>query len=105
MLVAVFSKPTDEEKLISFYKAIYPGGPGWRHIAQKVNHKNNTETDYWDVPMSILAMIVGSLGVYSTLFATGYWIYQNYTFAFGFTVLSVVFFFILSRIWRKLQMD
>ena len=105
ILVALLSKPTDEEKLISFYKTINPGGPGWKYIAEKVNEENSTDNDYWDVPMSIAAMIIGSLGVYSALFATGYWIYQNFAFAIGFTVLSIVFFFILSKIWVKLRMD
>jgi Na+/proline symporter len=105
MLVAIFSKPTDEEKLISFYKAINPGGPGWKHIAEKINENNKAENNYWDVPMSIAAMIIGSLGVYSVLFATGYWIYGNYPFAIGFTGLSAVFFFVLSKIWGKLQIN
>ncbi len=105
LLVAVFSKPTDEEKLISFYKAIKPGGPGWKHIAVKINLENDSENDYWDVPMAILAMIIGSLGVYTALFATGYWIYQNFSFAIVFSLLSISFFFILSRIWTKLKMD
>ncbi|MCF6240401.1 MAG: Na+:solute symporter [Bacteroidales bacterium] len=107
MLVAVFSKATDDEKLISFYKSIRPGGPGWKYIAQKVNSELNTtsENTYWDVPMAILAMIIGSLAVYSALFASGYWIYQNFSFAIGFSLLSILFFFILSKIWSKLQMD
>ncbi len=105
ILVALFSKPTDEEKLISFYKAIKPGGPGWKHIAGKINLENDSENDYWDVPMAILAMIIGSLGVYSALFASGYWIYQNFSLAIVFSLLSVLFFYILSRIWTKLKMD
>ncbi len=105
ILVALFSKPTDEEKLISFYKAIKPGGPGWKHIAGKINLENDSENDYWDVPMAILAMIIGSLGVYSVLFASGYWIYQNFSLAIVFSLLSVLFFYILSRIWTKLKMD
>jgi Na+/proline symporter len=105
ILVALFSKPTDEKKLISFYKEINPGGPGWKYIAEKVQKQSSEKSDQWDVPMAILAMIIGSLGVYSTLFATGYWIYKNFAFAIGFSLLSILFFFILSRIWSKLQMN
>jgi SSS family solute:Na+ symporter len=34
--VTFLTKPTDEAKLIEFYKRAAPGGPGWRYIEQKV---------------------------------------------------------------------
>ncbi len=105
ILVALFSKPTDEQTLISFYKKINPGGPGWKYIAHKVEEQNGKKSEEWDVPLAILSMITGSLGVYSALFATGYWIYGNLLFAIGFSLLSVLFFFILSKLWLKLKMN
>lgn len=105
ILVALFSKPTDEQTLISFYKKINPGGPGWKYIARKVEEQNGKKSEEWDVPLAILSMITGSLGVYSALFATGYWIYGNLLFAIGFSLLSVLFFFVLSKLWLKLKMN
>ena|ERR1035437_5338686 len=36
LVVTFLTKPTDEEKLISFYKRTYPGGLGWKHIQKLV---------------------------------------------------------------------
>lgn len=34
--VTLLTKPTDEAKLIEFYRKAAPGGPGWRHIERKI---------------------------------------------------------------------
>lgn len=34
--VTFLTRPTDEERLIDFYKRAAPGGPGWRHIEKKI---------------------------------------------------------------------
>jgi len=36
VVVTFLTKPTDESKLIEFYKRAAPGGPGWKHIEAKV---------------------------------------------------------------------
>jgi hypothetical protein len=36
IIVTFITRPTSEEKLISFYRIIHPGGKGWRKIASKL---------------------------------------------------------------------
>ena len=56
----------------------------------------------WSVPDGILAMLLGTTLIYSTLFATGSWIYQNYTTAALLTALAVVAGFALSLVWKRM---
>ncbi len=36
LVVTYLTKPTEENKLIEFYRRVYPGGRGWKHIAAQV---------------------------------------------------------------------
>ena len=104
LIVAFVTEPTDKEKLKEFYLKVRPGGPGWAHIEKELIAEGKLEGNvYWDVPISIVAMIVASIAVYSVLFAFAYWIYFDITKALIFTVVAVVGFIILSRLWKKLE--
>jgi hypothetical protein len=36
IIVTLLTRPVSREHLISFYRKVYPGGPGWKHIAEEV---------------------------------------------------------------------
>ena len=64
-----FTPPEDEEVLQGFVDKVRPGGPGWSRF-------ENARTQ-WAVPRGILAMLLGSVAVYSALFAVGSWLYSE----------------------------
>jgi SSS family solute:Na+ symporter len=59
----------------------------------------------WDVPTGILCMLLGSVAIYSALFATGHWIYGNNVTASLLTGLAVVSAFILTKAWKRLTFN
>jgi len=97
------TKPTDEETLIKFYQKIKPGGPGWDPIIEKAKVKgvvlNKANVQF---PLQILCFLVGTISVYAALFATGNWIYGNYSLAGGLTLLVVVGSLFLMKSWAKI---
>jgi hypothetical protein len=72
--VTFLTKPTPEEKLMSFFTKIHPGGIGWRKISSKLpNVKADTGYAYL-----FLNWILGCIMVLSCLFSIGDYIFANY---------------------------
>ncbi len=109
LIVTLLTQPVDKEKLRSFYTKIRPGGPGWRRIVLEAEAEGielTKEKDLkWDVPTGVLCMVLGSIAVYSCLFATGQFIYGNNLEAMIFSAVSVSSAIVLSRYWKKLRMS
>jgi len=104
--IAYLGPKTKIDVLINFVKKINPGGPGWKKVNQIILEQegslpNNQKN--WDVPRGLLAMLVGSMTVYSILFATGFWIYSNTVPAVILTVVAVVGAVFLIRLVAKLR--
>ncbi|SHI61508.1 sodium:solute symporter family protein [Aquimarina spongiae] len=106
LIVTFVTKPEDDKVLFDFYKKIQPGGPGWKSTIQRAKHQDLnivTDNSTWSVPSGILAMIVGCIMIYGVLFAAGYWIYGEYTFAIILTIVVIVAVYILSKLWKKIK--
>ncbi|MBN1900243.1 Na+:solute symporter [Candidatus Sumerlaeota bacterium] len=106
IVVTYLTQPTDEKVLRKFYQKVQPGGPGWNKVvfdAEKQGLALEAEKGAWDAPLGILCMILGSVTVYSALFATGYWIYSKTSSAMIFTVISLAGAVSLFHIWKKLK--
>lgn len=106
IVVMYATRPTEKEKLYSFYHAIRPGGPGWRKVVRQATEEGIAFGDAgerWNVPAGILCMVLGCFAVYSAMFATGYWIYGKPVLASLLTVAAVVAGFLLARAWRRLR--
>ncbi len=103
--VTFLTKPADEEKLISFYLKTQPGGPGWKTIREKIEASGRKQVfdASWEVPAGILCMLIASIGIYSGLFATGYWIYSKQTPAIILTAVCAVSIFALIKLWSRLR--
>jgi SSS family solute:Na+ symporter len=102
--VTWLTPPVDMKTLVGFHHLVRAGGPGWKRvIAQQpdINTDSNAGKQKWNVPRGILCMVIGCLAVYSILFATGYWIYNNLVPAVILSVISVTSVFLLIRIWKK----
>ncbi len=107
--VTLLTKPAPKDTLRSFYRLVHPGGPGWKKViaeAEKDGVSVEPEgSQAWDVPTGIICMVLGSFSVYLSLFATGYFIYGNYTPAIALTAGAALTTFLLTRYWKKLKMD
>jgi len=106
LFVTFVTRPTDEKTLRSFYRLITPGGPGWKRVLERARADNDPvgeSNGKSDLPMGILCMFFGCVAVYSAVFASGYWIYGNYTPAVILTVTGIVSSLVLIKVWGRLH--
>jgi Na+/proline symporter len=100
------TKPESKKVLQSFYKKIQPGGPGWSKVLNEASAENIDLVDTnegWSVPSGIAAMLLGCALIYSCLFATGYYIYGDYSYALILTGLALVSGSLLVKMWKKVK--
>ena len=106
LLTTYFTPSESKEVLRSFYTKIQPGGPGWKKViddAQKDEIDLTKGEKGWTVPSGIVAMLLGCLLIYSIMFATGYFIYGDYQFAFPLFGIALVSAFFLVKTWKKIR--
>jgi Na+/proline symporter len=100
VVVTLLTQPADEQRLRRFVQLINPGGPGWKRFPMDPSDSGQKS---WAVPKQILAMVLGCVLVYSSLFATGNLIYGNIPFflvLFAFAVASAL---ALMFLWRQIN--
>ncbi len=106
LLVTFLTRPTDEVTLQKFCKLIRPGGPGWATFLRRCESDDQLvkqASQPWNMPMEILCMTIGCMGVYSTLIATGYWIYGQYVPATILTLVAIGCTLLLIRVWGRVN--
>ena len=90
-----------------FYKRIQPGGPGWKRVADQAEMDNvkivSNSDQSWSVPSGIKAMLLGCIMIYSIMFATGYWIYSEFTYAIPTTFVAIFSGYFLCKAWMKIK--
>lgn len=105
--VALLTKPTDMPTLISFYKLTRPGGMGWdavvKHAEQIGTPITTAKDDSSGIAKELLCAFLGSISVYSALFATGSWIYGHTMPAIGLSAVAAVSGYFVFAIWSKLK--
>ena len=107
-LFATFvTKPESKNVLRDFYKKIQPGGPGWKRVVDQAEMDNvkiiSNSDQNWSVPSGIKAMLLGCIMIYSIMFATGYWIYSEFTYAIPTTFVAIFSGYFLSKAWMKIK--
>lgn len=101
-LVVTFLTPAEDKQVLkSFYEKTTPGGPGWK----KIIGDEQIEREGWSVPAGILAMLLGLVMIYCSLFATGYFIYGNIQLATVLTLLAIIAAYLLSKVWHKIKVQ
>lgn len=105
LIVTYATSPEDKETLYRFYKITKPGGPGWKRVvdSSKAEGVILDTGQKWSVPNGILAMLVGSVMIYSALFAVGYWIYGRWLWASLLTLLALIAGIGLLLLWKKIR--
>ncbi len=108
-LAATFlTKPTDDATLRTFYQLVRPGGVGWNKFLEKLEKNGNPITEKatrGDLPLGILCMVAGVFAVYSTVFASGYYLYGKWVPAIISTLIAVVSVLFLIKKWGDLEME
>ncbi len=78
-IIATFAtKPESEETLRKFYRATRPGGPGWKGVVDRAKADNDPiekEGAKWTMPLQLLCVFIGTVVIYSSLFAIGSFVY------------------------------
>lgn len=108
VVVTFVTPPESAETLRKFYRKTRPGGPGWRKVVEEAEEDNDAleaSGAPWTVPSGVLAMVLGCVLVYSCMFATGNWIYGNYTLAATLTGVTLLSAFLLKKVWDKIKGD
>ncbi|QMU63269.1 MAG: Na+:solute symporter [Flavobacteriaceae bacterium] len=82
--VTLCTKSTDKNTLAKFNTLIFEGGSKFKNIGYKIT-----------------GFLLGIIGVYSFLFATGNWIYGKTIAAVMLTICTIGCVFILNKIWKK----
>ncbi len=85
VIVTLFSSKSSQNTLSKFHTLIF-----------------GKESKYQFFGYKIIGFILGTVGVYSFLFATGNWIYGNFTMASILSILTIVSIFLLKMIWKRI---
>ena len=105
ILVTLVSKPTDQKTLVSFYKVVEPGGPGWKRVIDEAEKNGMVAAGGlkrdWNLPQAILKVFLGLVLIYSVLFCVGFWLYGNTVPALITTACAIVAAAGLIVSWRK----
>lgn len=108
-IIATFvTQPESDEVLIRFYQVTKPGGPGWKGVVEKAQERGielNPDGETWDMPVSLVNVLLSTIGIYSALFAIGNFVYGNILAGFGLLALFGVMIFLIFSLWPKLSMD
>lgn len=100
------TRPTDDETLRNFYRKIKPGGNGWDAVIKKAQAEGvPLEKEAGQLPLEILCVLIGTITVFSALFATGNWIYVNVGTAILFTLVALGGGAFLFWAWNRLRTE
>ena len=120
--VTFLTRPTDMATLTNFYRVTRPGGPGWKPVlayrggltadmrgdtlgtrqVDALSGEVNATAD-GQLPLRILAMLVGAITIYSILFSTGFFLYDDLLSAGIAAGVAVVGIFVLLTINTRLR--
>lgn len=93
LITAFVTKPTEDEKLISFYKRVHPGGVGWKRISEKLTDVKSDSGYY----VLFIDWAAGIVLVYSFLFGIGKIIFGQYMTGFIFLLVGIAAGFLIKR--------
>ena len=106
--VTLVTRPEDDETLRNFCRSVRPGGGGWRRVLDKAAAEGVSLEGAGTAsgaPVGIACMIIGCIGVYSALFATGYWLYSKPVYAIPLTGLAIICALAIQRLWNSVHAD
>ncbi len=104
LVAAYAARPTELDTLIDFYKKVQPGGPGWQPVIERAEARgvDMARTVPSDLPYGLASAALGALGIYSILFATGFFLYGRTATGLLFSVVGVAALVGVWRLWPRL---
>ncbi|MCB9209053.1 MAG: Na+:solute symporter [Ignavibacteriales bacterium] len=93
LAVTYLTKPVNENKLIEFYTRTYPGGLGWKAIAEKVG----TIKSNMNFGKALVNWIFGVILVYSFLFGLGSFLFSFNTSTILYLIVGVISAIVIYR--------
>ena len=108
LLTTLLTKPEDMDVLVRFYKLTRPGGPGWKKVAAIALERGEINDDAetgaaWEMPIQLLSVFLGSIAIYSSLFAIGSFVYLDFVLGSVFSAIALISTFILFKQFGKLK--
>jgi len=107
IMVTYATRPESMQVLITFYEKVHPGGPGWARVIEEAEKQEiifSEEKKAWDLPLSLLSVALGTLGIYSALFSVGNFIYGKWMLGFILLTICIGSSLLVIRLWNKLKM-
>jgi Na+/proline symporter len=101
VVTAYVAPQTDRATLVAFYRKVRPAGPGWTAVRKEAKLTAAEEAaTHFNVPMALLGWSAGCAMIWSSLFATGAFLYGRTTQAILLTAVFVVSAWIVSKTLR-----
>lgn len=100
VLVTLLTAPEKDEVLLAFYRKVRPAAFGWNNLLKRYPQE---KAEPGRLPMELALMLIASIMVYSTVFATGYWIYGNLIPAIVTTGISIVGAAVVLGTWSRMK--
>ncbi|OHD63772.1 MAG: sodium:proline symporter [Spirochaetes bacterium RBG_13_51_14] len=95
IIITFITKPVEKEKLMSFYRQVRPGGPGWSDIRRACGNCNGGQEPLLRL---LVNWLLGIALVYTALFSIGKIIFAFYL--TGFTLLGITVILFVVLVWR-----
>ena len=101
ILVTLITKPTDNDKLLSFYKKIKPYGIGWKSF-RLLNNISLSQNDSKSSMNDLLLLFLGILAVYFCLFGFGYILFDEKLIGVFMLIISFISAFFANYIMKNI---
>jgi len=106
LLTAFVGAQTDRERLVAFYRKVHPAGPGWAPVRRDAGITAAEAARHSDhLGKATLGWISGCLTIWSSLFATGEFLYGRTQPALiliaVFVVSASVLVYVVNTLWEK----
>ena len=99
--VTLLTQPTNIQTLVNFYNKVTPYGMGWNAFKRKASGTYVLKETQDHFTRDLASMLLGIVFVYTTLFATGYIIYENYTGAIILLSIALLAGIFIFSLWKK----
>jgi len=104
--VTFTTAPTERARLYEFCRRIRPAGPGWtdvrRSAAAEGIELDDPQIEATNLPVALSCMLLGSVAVYATLFATGNLLYGNTGAGLIQAGVAAAATLVITRLWNRL---
>ena len=101
ILITLITKPTDNDKLLSFYKKIKPYGIGWKSF-RLLNNISLSQKDSKSSMNDLLLLFLGILAVYFCLFGFGYILFDEKLIGVFMLIISFISAFFANYIMKNI---